>query len=221
MKRQVDLSEISDGRLYSANDMVKADCGGCEGCFACCVGMGESIVLDPLDVHRLMRGLDVDFEGLLQAGVELHVVDGLILPNLKMTGKRESCSFLSEEGRCTVHAFRPGICRLFPLGRYYEDEGFRYFLQIHECRKETRGKIKVKKWLEEPNLKAYEAYILKWHRFLLACEEAAKTLDEENLRILTLYILKTFYQTPYTEADFYREFYRRLGETQERLGLAD
>ena len=70
-------------------------------------------------------------------------------------------------------------------------------------------------------MKEYEAYILKWHRFLLACEEAAKTLDEENLRILTLYILKTFYQTPYTEADFYREFYRRLGETQERLGLAD
>lgn len=53
MLRNVDLSEISDGKLYDANDMVKADCKGCEGCSACCRGMGKSIVLDPLDVHRL------------------------------------------------------------------------------------------------------------------------------------------------------------------------
>ena len=32
MKRNVELSEISDGRLYTANDMVKADCFDCQGC---------------------------------------------------------------------------------------------------------------------------------------------------------------------------------------------
>ena len=32
MKRNVDLNEISDGRLYSANDMVKVECGDCAGC---------------------------------------------------------------------------------------------------------------------------------------------------------------------------------------------
>ena len=31
MKRNVELSEISDGRLYTANDMVKADCFDCQG----------------------------------------------------------------------------------------------------------------------------------------------------------------------------------------------
>lgn len=53
MKREIDLNEISDGRRYGANDMVKADCGDCKGCFDCCKGMGESIVLDPYDVYRL------------------------------------------------------------------------------------------------------------------------------------------------------------------------
>ena len=33
MKRNVDLNEISDGRLYSANDMVKVECGDCAGVF--------------------------------------------------------------------------------------------------------------------------------------------------------------------------------------------
>lgn len=32
MKRNIDLNEISDGRLYSSGDMVKADCHDCAGC---------------------------------------------------------------------------------------------------------------------------------------------------------------------------------------------
>ena len=35
MKRKIDMSEISDGKLYTANDMVRADCHDCEGCSAC------------------------------------------------------------------------------------------------------------------------------------------------------------------------------------------
>ena len=74
----------------------------------------------------------------LAGKIELNVVDGIILPNLKMAGAEDGCGFLTEEGRCGIHPFRPGICRLFPLGRYYEENGFRYFLQVHECQKENR-----------------------------------------------------------------------------------
>ena len=55
MKRNVDINEISDGRLYSSGDMVKADCHDCKGCSACCRGMGNSIILDPMDIWRLHR----------------------------------------------------------------------------------------------------------------------------------------------------------------------
>ena len=128
MKRQVDLKDISDGKLYGRNDLVKADCGDCQGCHACCCGMGQSIILDPLDVFRLTAGLGVSFEELLADKVELHVVDGMILPNLKMQGEEEACMFLNKEGRCSIHAFRPGICRLFPLGRYYENGSFQLII---------------------------------------------------------------------------------------------
>ena len=132
MKRQVSMDEISDGRLYGLNDMVKADCQGCEGCSACCRGMGESIVLTPLDLYRLEAGLSCSFGELLIDRIELNLQDGLILPNLKMRDKDEACVFLDENGRCAVHEIRPDICRLFPLGRFYEEGGFRYFLQVHE-----------------------------------------------------------------------------------------
>ena len=160
MKRNVDINEISDGRLYSSGDMVKADCHDCEGCSECCRGMGSSIILDPMDIWRIQKGIGKGFQALLEEGkIELNMADGMILPDLKMDTEREACPFLDSRGRCSIHASRPGLCRLFPLGRYYEENGFKYFIQIHECRKQDRGKIKIKKWLGIPNLKAYENYI--------------------------------------------------------------
>ena len=43
--------------------------------------------------------------------------------------------------------------------------------------------------------------------------------EEKQRKILTLYILKTFYQTTYPEADFYAEFYSRLGKAKEMFGF--
>ncbi len=223
MKRNVDLKEISDGRLYSSGDMVRADCRDCEGCSECCRGMGSSIILDPMDVWRLQKGIKKGFQALLEEGkIELNMADGMILPNLKMDAEREACPFLDGQGRCSVHDCRPGLCRLFPLGRYYEENGFRYFIQIHECRKQDRGKIKIKKWLGIPNLKAYENYILEWHGFLNQCEDALETLSEENVRILELYVLRRFFETAYMAADengFYEEFSARMEEVKEKFGF--
>ena len=223
MKRNVDLKEISDGRLYSSGDMVRADCRDCEGCSECCRGMGSSIILDSMDVWRLQKGIKKGFQALLEEGkIELNMADGMILPNLKMDAEREACPFLDGQGRCSVHDCRPGLCRLFPLGRYYEENGFRYFIQIHECRKQDRGKIKIKKWLGIPNLKAYENYILEWHGFLNQCEDALETLSEENVRILELYVLRRFYETAYMAADengFYEEFSARMEEVKEKFGF--
>lgn len=210
MKRYVSLEEISDGRLYGLNDMVKADCNDCKGCSACCQGMGGSIVLDPMDVYRMEKGLSKSFEELLNENIELQVVDGIILPNLKMAGADERCSFLNKEGRCGIHAFRPGICRIFPLGRYYEGDSFQYFLQVHECKNTKRSKVKVHKWIDMPDAKRYDVYICEWHRLLMRLEELLVAAPEKAKEI-SMAVLVVFYQTPYdTEKDFYEQFEERL-----------
>ena len=92
MERNVNMEEISDGRRYGVNDMPKADCHDCEGCSKCCRGMGSSILLDPLDIFQITNGLQLSFEQLLEQGkIELNVVDGVILPNLKMEENRDCC----------------------------------------------------------------------------------------------------------------------------------
>lgn len=213
MKRDVDFNEISDGKRYGLNDMVKADCKDCSGCSSCCRGMGTSVVLDPLDVWRLKTHLSCTFEELLQDKLELQVVDGVILPNLNMSREGEQCGFLDENGRCRIHAFRPGICRLFPLGRIYEEQGFWYFLQIHECKKENRAKIKVRKWLDTPDVKRYERFVLDWHTFLKKLE--ARIQDEKSQEFaqrVSMYVLKEFYILPYEEGE---DFYEQLGKRLE------
>lgn len=223
MLRECDLDEISDGKKYSINDMVKADCDDCKGCSACCHGMGSSIVLDPLDVHRLMSHFQTRFEVLLEDKIELNIVDGVILPNLKMNTQAEGepCVFLDAEGRCSIHGDRPGICRIFPLGRVYEDNSFSYILQIHECQKENRSKVKVSKWIDTPDLKKNQQFITDWHYFLKAAQaRLAAGGDEEQIKRTAMQILQYFYIEPYhTDCDFYEQFDKRLIQMKKLVGI--
>lgn len=217
MERNIDMDSVSDGKLYTANDMVKADCGGCRGCSACCRGMGTSVTLDPLDLYRMCSGLQTGFGELMRDKIELNIVDSLILPNLKMSGREEACAFLNEEGRCSIHAFRPGICRLFPLGRFYEEGSFRYFLQVHECPKENKAKVKVKKWLDTPDLKRYEKFICDWHYYLKKLQREVEA-DPEKIRPVSMELLNRFYVMPYDSGrDFYEQFYERLSFIDEAV----
>ncbi|MCM1026692.1 MAG: YkgJ family cysteine cluster protein [Roseburia sp.] len=212
MKRNVSLEEISDGRLYGYQDMVRADCHGCQGCHKCCAGMGNSVVLDPYDAWRLQEGLGLPFATLLDEGkIELHVVDGCILPNLAMNGREEACAFLDEGGRCSIHAYRPGICRLFPLGRYYEDGDFRFFLQTGECAAKNRTKIKASKWLDTPRQAENHRFLCAWHQLLKEAEEAVSGReDSEAARELNLGLLTVFYFSEPSRVDFYEDFEVKL-----------
>lgn len=214
---EADLMEISDGRLYGTNDMVKVGCHDCQGCSSCCQGMGDSIWLDPYDIFQLTRNLNKTFPELLEKEVELHVEDGLVLPNIKMQGEgHSSCSFLDKEGRCSIHAFRPGLCRLFPLGRNYEDDELTYFLLVHECPAQNKTKMKVNKWLGVPRIKDYENFLVNWHNLTKTLRSflTENAQDQAVTKTINLKFLEIFYMTPFQGEDFYLEFKERQEKWQ-------
>lgn len=220
MKRNVDLNEITDGRFYGLNDLVRADCRDCVGCSKCCREMVDTIILDPLDSFRLTRALSCSFDELLSRGeIELNVVDGIILPNLKPQEDDRRCPFLNDTGRCSIHAARPGFCRMFPLGRYYSDRSFSYILQTRECPK-VRSKIRVSKWIDTPELQRNQKFVGDWHYYL---EDLSVRLDKsarETQRQVQLFLLHSFYRTTYSaaeEAQFYEEFEERLSRARSLL----
>ena len=127
-----------------------------------------------------------------------------------MTKGKDACSFLSEDGRCRIHGFRPGFCRLFPLGRIYENGSFSYFIQTKECKKRNRSKIRIRKWLQIPDLPRYEDFICRWH-YLLADLQSHNDRMEDTAyqKQVSMYVLQNFFLTPYQKEDFYSSFEER------------
>jgi len=181
------------------------------GCHECCETTEDTIFLDPYDIYMLEKATRKPFEEMLENEIALRVSDGLIVPTLnkKETG---SCVFLSDSFRCGIHGFRPGFCRLFPLGRIWNEDGsFDYFIQVHECPYENKGEIEISKWLSCENLKMYESFIRAWHaitsdiKALLEVPDEGRSLKAANMKMLNEYFVK-----PYdTHKDFYSQFYSR------------
>ncbi|MDO4326270.1 MAG: YkgJ family cysteine cluster protein [bacterium] len=231
--KQETYDSVPGGRLYTSNDMVKVGCGDCEGCSTCCEGMGQSVVLTPWDVFQMVRGSGKTVTELFQDFIEFHVEEGMIVPNLQMTEERDACVFLSAQGRCMIHPFRPGICRLFPLGRKYGEKGgeksgefcgepeISYFLLEDSCPKENKSKVKVKKWLDVSELKEYEKFLGAWYTFCRKVKaKLTETADEDWKKKANLYVLQSFYFRGYeSEKGFYGLMEERMAQAADVLEL--
>lgn len=221
MKSLRTLEGISDGRMYDIEDTVKADTGGCNGCSACCHHVGDLVVLTPFDAYEMTRCLNSSFDELLTGHLELREKNKILLPHLKMHGASERCSFLNQEDRCSIHGHRPNICRLFPLGRVYEEDDFKYFLQVKGCVKPHLKDVKIKEWIGIENYGANKVFILEWHRLLKALTFRLKFVrDDQELQSINQYLLDTFYRMTLKEGeDFYSAFSKCLPEAKNRLGI--
>lgn len=206
------LREVRESYLqnrYTADDMVRCGTSDCAGCSHCCEAMGETIVLDPYDIWQLETGLASNFQGLLTKAITLSVYEGIIMPHIMVKEENGNCTFLREDGKCSIHTLRPGFCRLFPLGRLYDEEGLQYILQKEDCPKEPKSKIKVDKWLGIPRIKKYEEYIETWHEITVNLREALKELSEEQAKAVNMRFLEVFYLPDYDAGDFYEQFQKR------------
>ncbi len=209
-------------KLYGQNDMVRVGCHDCMGCSQCCRGMGDTVLLDAYDVYRLTGRLGCGFETLLESCVELHVEEGLLLPNLRMEEDSGCCVFL-KEGRCVIHEDRPGLCRAFPLGRSYEDGKLGYFL-LEDCPRENKTKVKVEKWIGIPQAEAYQDFLVSWHylvKDIKACTArlCAEDSSQERLKECSLLFLRIFFLRGYheEEQDFFTQYSARLKEFRRLL----
>ncbi|MBI9010864.1 MAG: YkgJ family cysteine cluster protein [Clostridiales bacterium] len=221
MKTYTSLESISDGKIYDINDLVNVDTENCNRCSACCHNIGEMVELTPFDIHEMVKSLNTNFDQLFDDKIELVTNNKLALPYLKMHGTSEKCSFLNHNNRCIIHSARPNICRLFPLGRLYEDDGFRYVLIVDACFKEDLKPITVKEWINIDNYSENKIFIFEWYKLLKALTFRLKFVyDEKELQAINEYLINTFYRMPLKkDQDFYTAFKERLPEAKNRLNI--
>ena len=205
-------------KFYDLQDMARIGCNDCKGCYSCCRGMGDSVVLTPYDVHVLSVELGKNVDALFGEWLQLTIVDGLLQPSMAMNGVGERCHGLDAQGRCSIHSFRPSICRLFPLGRQYAEDGIKYFVLEDACPAVGKTKVKISKWVERPEFKEHEEFLVQWHAFKKLCLAKLEEIQDENYhKQLFMLVLQLFFRKAYTEGKFYEEFMERLVQAREIL----
>ena len=80
----------------------------------------------------------------------------------------------------------------------------------------------MQKWIDTPDLKRNEKFIIDWHYFL---KDVTARLGEQNgeqyQKMIDLYILKSFYQEEWEkDRDFYEQFDERLTKAKEILKIS-
>jgi len=138
-----------------------------------------------------------------------------------MVGDDKRCSFLSVEGRCTVHHFRPNICRLFPLGRVYAEDDFKYFLQVNACVKSELFEVDINTWMGIEDYTANKLFLLEWYKILKALTFRLKFVhDAADKNRIDQLLLSLFYNnTLEKQYDFYDVFQKNTPIAKKKLGI--
>jgi Fe-S-cluster containining protein len=151
----------SDDRLVRSSPF-SYQCGACGQCCR-----DKLIQVNPYEIARLAAELAISTTRF----IELHL-DGVYLRH------REdgSCSFLNDQG-CSVHAARPLVCRLYPLGRNVSANGLETFTHLlpHPQSLGTYGEhSRVQDWIAEQGaqdfIDAVDAYLHLFHRLFKSME---------------------------------------------------
>ena len=217
-----------DGKKYGIDDEAPIGCDDCCGCSSCCHEMGDTVIQDPYDLWlftsnmRLAGGAKVTFEILVSddGPWELSVHDGVIMPNIKMV-EEGRCPFLNSNGRCTIHRFRSGLCRLFPLGRGFEEDGTISYYVLNskigcEKLKGAGSNVAINEWLGIEDIDRYEAFQSRWHALKKRIALLVMHSDEHESREINAQFLDVFYVRGYG-SDFFREIDERMNTYEKVL----
>jgi len=105
----------ADAVPLKLSDPVQLSCGTA-GCSSNCCSNGPHIILNPYEIALICRAAAMTYEDLLDI-VETDRVNGF---PLVMLPRDPACHFWTETG-CRIYESRPLACRLFPLGRVFEN----------------------------------------------------------------------------------------------------
>jgi Fe-S-cluster containining protein len=152
----------------------------CTGCGNCC--KDPLLPLTDADLRRILRGTGerardvvrfvisrvIDMDDEPQAFVRLR--QGKRVMVLAQAGR--SCRFLDSDNRCTIYAFRPVGCRVFPFDAQFSRSGALRrleLIQATDCHYELDGTNRVQtlretRRLHDANKAAYHERVAEWNR---------------------------------------------------------
>lgn len=149
----------------------------CTACGKCCINR-EDILLNPHDLYRIAKYLNSTTLDVYRSYCESYIGSNSHVPivRLKPKGHVKRCPFLKDR-KCVVHDAKPGVCAIYPLGRYMKIDSIeytqgsienpivQYLLQPAECGDNSKVHT-VREWLSGFNIDLEDQAFVRWHQVI-------------------------------------------------------
>lgn len=195
----------------------------CKQCGQCCKHR-EDILVSPHDLFRLAQHLSLTPEQVIEQYCIPYIGETSRLPVviLKAVGTEKVCPFL-HENCCSVHAAKPTVCALFPLGRAAQLDEARapeilYFFNEPPCDARDE-KHTVRQWLEDFGLTDSGVWFLAWQKALAyliptVCAAEEKT-PEQGIALIRNFLFYLLYLDYDVAGDFLPQFVRNTEKARQ------
>ncbi len=152
----------ADARALAETDLLQLACGAA-GCGATCCKAAAPIVLNPYELARIRAVSGMSYEDLL----DVFDTDRAKGFPLVMLPRDPACHFWTEKG-CRIYDARPLACRLFPLGRVFENHQSRLVLpEVNRCSGLAPAPAKtIAAYLQEQDTALFIAMADRWIEFV-------------------------------------------------------
>jgi len=191
----------------------------CRSCGKCCKNR-DDILLNSRDVYNLATSLKLTHKQAIEQYCEVYIGQDSRLPivRLKPKGVNRVCPLLKGT-RCSIHASKPSVCALYPIGRISSTEDapkelglgnlkeIQYIVLPIRCAS-LRRKQTVRAWLEAINMPIDDSYFHAWNEALVELIKNIKKFENASGagRSGVEMLWGAIYQAVYTDYDTSKEF---------------
>lgn len=173
----------------------------CRACGKCCRNRHD-IILPPYDVYKISKYLNLSPEEMINQYCEWYIGPDSKLPIVRILprGAGNVCPFMQNK-LCTIHAVKPGVCALFPLGRaILHDESqsgneILYFKQDVDC--SVKKEYSLEEWLMRVGLHESEEYFLAWSQFTYLASPLMQSIENKVPRSFVTTLYRKLYSVLY------------------------
>lgn len=212
------LQEIMDS-VMEPEDTFRFSCNMCGNCCRC---RSKPINVTGFDIFRLAQGLGITPKEIVNKYLRPEIGRDSKVPIFLLEERLDgSCKFL-RKGSCTVQNFKPLVCAVYPLGRFYNSLNEKiYYMRRHipiKCGGLNGKEWSLREWIESFGLDQWDVESIAWNKLLLTTISCIQQMTPANLiqKDFITFILNSMYlrydtSKPYAEqADQHREAIKTL-----------
>ncbi len=198
----------------------------CLVCGKCCKNRSD-IILTTRDLYNIASLLSRTPEYIVERYCDVYIGQDSRIPivRLKPVGDEQVCSLLRNK-KCIVHAAKPTVCALYPLGRgVMIDENVdgteklepKYFLQPDTCGTKEQTHT-VRSWLNCFGIPIEDEFYQLWNETIHFLSTRFRKLESENVPNEALMYLWNFaFRNMYINYDPANEFISQYRENFEKI----